>query len=46
MCCDGAEKMADIFGYLKNNPIPVLDITFKYISARGRFGQSGHVPVT
>jgi hypothetical protein len=38
--------MADIFGYLKNNPIPVLDnITFKYINAGGRFDQSGHVPV-
>jgi len=38
--------MADIFGYLKKkNPIPVLgNITFKYISAGGRSGQSGYVP--
>jgi hypothetical protein len=37
--------MAEIFGYLKNNPIPVFDnITFKYISAGESIGQSGHVP--
>jgi len=46
LCAVMVGKKGRHFRFLKNNPITALDnITFRYISAGGRFGQSGHISV-